>query len=195
MSTLADIFSYLADVVSGRIRHWNETNNVIIKELWGKVENLPKPFDLVLRHFLVSAGIVVESLVGPNRRSKQILDIELKKISIQQFRHLYSVLLAYFCFMFYVVNPFLKEQLQRTLLEIVAEPQSVLKLLRSLERIGKLDMARLSGEVWDKVVDVTGFGTKDHAGQLVYFGMVAGHAYVEAAKRIKAELTIPVFVQ
>jgi len=97
--------------------------------------------------------------------------------------------------MLYTVNPFLKEQLRETLLKIVSSPETASKLLRSLEGVQKFDMGALAGVAWESVVSVIGFGDKDAAGQLASFGIIAGHAYVDAARRIKAELNVPVSVQ
>ena len=195
MSILVDAFSYLANVFSGRIRHWTTAHNVTLSQQWAKVEKLSPPFDGIFKQFLVAAGIVVESFFGPNRKSEKILKVDLRMISSRQFEELYSLLLAYFCFMLYTVNPFLKEQLRETLLKIVSSPETASKLLRSLEGVQKFDMGALAGVAWESVVSVIGFGDKDAAGQLASFGIIAGHAYVDAARRIKAELNVPVSVQ
>jgi hypothetical protein len=182
------IFNYLVNAVTGRIKHWNETNNVVVKEIWTRIEELPKPFTTVYKHFLISAGIVVESLVGPNRQSEGIIDIDLKELRVPQLRKFYALLLCYFVFLFYRTNPFLKKELQKHLLQVTREPDLARVLFSSLEKVGTLDMTQLSVEVWKKVVDTVGFGDEMHTGQWVCFGITAGNAYVEAAKVIRVEL-------
>ena len=192
---MSDFFGYLGDVFSGRIKRWTRTNNVVVSQMWHHAENLPQPFDIVLKKFLVSAGLVVESLLRPGRKSKGILEVNLKSISRCQFERLYSVLLAYFCFWLYVVNSFLKEDLQKALGDNVMDPELAVDVLSSLESAGRLDMGYLSGVVWEKVVEVIGCGHKDFAGQIAYFGIMAGQAYVDAVKQIKSELAMPISIQ
>jgi len=72
VSILGDAFSYLANVFSGRIRHWTTAHNVTLSQQWAKVEKLSPPFDGIFKQFLVAAGIVVESFFGPNRKSEKI---------------------------------------------------------------------------------------------------------------------------
>jgi len=61
------VFGWLLDVLTGRIaqrNHWNETNNVVITEIWSRTDSLAKPQQPIFRSFLVSAGVVVEELIG-----------------------------------------------------------------------------------------------------------------------------------
>ncbi len=94
-------FKYLRDIISGRVKHWNETNNAVVSDLWNKLENLDSPNALILKHFLVAANLVVESLMGFHKtKIREIIDVDPKKINIQQFRQLYCILLSYFAFLF-----------------------------------------------------------------------------------------------
>jgi len=37
------MFKYFRDVILGRIGHWNETNNTVVRELWNKLGDLDSP--------------------------------------------------------------------------------------------------------------------------------------------------------
>jgi len=183
------LFRYLRDVVSGRIKHWNETNNVVINEVWNKLENLESPNGLILRHFLVGAKVVVESLTRFQRpKIKEIIDVDVKKMEVQQFRQLYSILLSYFTFLFYTSNPYLKKEQKQALFQVIEEVESAKELLQSLDKIGKTDMFAIGKEVWDRVVDVIGFGDKENFFQIFYFIKISAKPYETAVDNIKLEI-------
>jgi hypothetical protein len=181
-------FKHLRDAISGKIKHWNETNNVIVSELLNKSENLGSPHDLIFKQFNIAALLVVEKLIGFPDESVKIIDIDVKKISIHQFRQLYCVLLSYFAFIFYTSNPFLKEELKKALFTVTEEPKLIEKHLQSLDEIGKIDMMRIGGKVLDELVKIIGFGTRMDPGQLVAFTIFSAEIYKEAVKNIKAKL-------
>lgn len=183
------VFKYLRDVVSGRIKHWNETNNVVVSELWNKLENLESPNSLILKHFLVAAKLVVESLMGLQQlKIKEIIDIDPKKVNIQQFRQLYCILLSYFTFLFYTSNPYLKEQQKEALLQVVEKIELAKKLLESLHKIGKIDMFAIGNKVWNEVVEIIGFGDKENFFQISFFIKISANRYGTAVDNIKLEV-------
>ena len=184
------VFEYLKGVISGRIKHWNETNVVVINELWNKLENLESPNGLILKHFLVGAGSVVKSLTGFQQpKIRELIDIDVRKLDVQQFRQLYCILLSYFTFLFYTSNPYLKKEQKQALFQVVGEVELAKELLQSLDKIGKIDMFVIGKEAWDKVVDVTGFGNKEHFLQITYFIRISALDYEIAVDNIELEMS------
>jgi len=185
------VFEYLKGVILGRIKHWNETNVVVINEVWSKLENLESPNSLILKHFLVGAEWVVKSLTGFQRpKIREIIDVDVKKLDVQQFRQLYSILLSYFTFLFYTINPYLRKEQKQVLFQAVEEVDLAKELLQALDKIGKLDMFLIGKEVWDKVVDVIGFGNKENFFQIVYFTKMSAKPYERAVDNIELETNI-----
>lgn len=184
------MFKYLKDVISGRIKHWNETNNVVVTELWNRLEAMRNPSTMTLKHFLVAAGIVVDRLMGFERQMKvkAVIDIPCRKVSIEQFRQLYCILLSYFTFLFCTSNPHLKEEKKEALYELIDQPELAKKLLSSLDKIGKADMSNTAFEVWNNVVETIGFGQKDDFLQALYLMGILKEPYKGAVDNIKAEL-------
>lgn len=184
-----EVFKYLRDVVSGRIKHWNKTNNVVISELWNKLENLESLNGLILKHFLVAANLVIESLMRLQQpKIKEIIDINPKKVNIQQFRQLYCILLSYFTFLFYTSNPYLRKEQKQVLFQVVEEVELAKELFQSLDKIGKFDMFDIGKEVRDRVVDVIGFGDKENFFQIYYFIRISANRYGTAVDNIKLEI-------
>lgn len=183
------VFKYLRDAVSGRIKHCNETNNLVVSELWNKLENLESPNSVIIKHFLVTANLVVESLMGfQQSKIKEIIDIDPKKVNIQQFRQLYCILLGYFTFLFYTTNPYSKQQQQEALFQVIDQPELTKKLLQSLDKIGKIDMFAIGNKVWSEVVEIIGFGDKENFFQIDYFIRISVKLYETAVDNIKLEI-------
>lgn len=180
------VFKYLRDVVSGRIKHSNETNNVVVGELWNKLENLEGPNSLIIKHFLVAANLVVESLMGfQQSKIKEIIDIDPKKVNVQQFRQLYCTLLAYFTFLFCTTHPHSKEEQQEALFQVINQPELIKKLLQSLDKIGKTDMFAIGKKVWSEVVEIIAFGDKENFFQISFFMQISANRYGTAVDNIK----------
>jgi len=179
------ILGYLCDVLTGRIAHWTTTNNVVVTEVWNKIGSLPEPQCSIFRSFHVSAGCVVEALVGPGTQSRSVgLHFNLKEISIDQFRDLYDILLTYFVVLFSRTHSERGTALMEDLNKVVSNQGSSQQLIDSLSEIEEVDMAALGGKTWDQVVSILGFGDGLAAGQLAYFSIIVGNAYVEAARDV-----------
>ncbi|MBA7709131.1 hypothetical protein ES703_118042 [subsurface metagenome] len=183
------LFKYLRDVVSGRIKYLNETNIPVVNELWNGLENLENPNALILKHFLVAAKLVVESLMTLyQENTEEIFSVNAKKLNIEQVRQLYCILLSYFTFLFYTSNPYLRKEQKQALFQVKEEVELAKELLQSLDKIGKTDMFAIGKEVWDKVVDVIGFGDKENFFQIYYFIKISAKPYETAVDNIKLEI-------
>ena len=183
------VFKYLRDVISGRIKYLNETKNPVINELWNRLDNLENPNALIVRHFLVAGGVVVESLMTLYQEDTGgIFSNNPKKLDIKQVRQLYCILLSYFTFLFYTSSPYLKEEQKQVLLQVVEEVELAKELLRSLDKMGKFDMFATGKEVWDRIVGVMGFGDKENFLQIGYFIRISAKPYETAVDNIKLEM-------
>lgn len=183
------LFRYLRNVVSGRIKYLNETNNPVVNELWNRLENLENSNALILKHFLVAVKLVVESLMTLYQENTEgIFSDNPKKLNIKQVRQLYCILLSYFTFLFYTSNPYLRKEQKQVLFQVVEEVELTKELFRSFDKIGKFDMFAIGKEVWDRVVDVIGFGDKENFFQICYFIRISAKPYETAVDNIKLEI-------
>jgi len=193
------ILQYLADVVTGRLKHFNDIAQPVIGKLWANSGRLNRTAESIFRNFIVAAALVVEPLLLPHVRLRVIIPI--KKIEINEFRQLYYVLLSYFAFLFYTLYPSMKEDVKDALFKVTSAPgvrpaRLINEVLHSLEKLGEIDLAdpekhdmfRITSEVWHKVVKVVGYGNARDMAQLVFFGGVSVPACAEAIKEIKIEL-------
>ncbi len=55
--------------------------------------------------------------------------------------------------------------------------------------MGKFDMFDTGKEVWDRVVDVIGFGDKENFFQISYFIRISAKPYETAVDNIKLEIS------
>lgn len=177
------VLGWLLDVLTGRIAHWNATDGVVVNEIWNRIESLSEPQRKILRSYHVSAGVVVEALIGPGNKAKRVgLHVNLKEISIEQFRDLYDALLTYFVVLFSKSSPEGGKTLIDALKKVVSNQRLSQKLIVALGVTGEVDMGRLGGEVWSQIVSILGSGDRLHPGQLAYFSLIAGKAYVAAGR-------------
>jgi len=180
-------FKYLSDVISGRIKHLNETKNVVISDLWSKLEKIRAPNDFILKRFLVAVGWTADSLMGMHTaKVKRIVDIDPKEIDIEQFRQLYAVLLSYFVFLLYFTHPFLKDELKKSLLELTDRPEVARRILQSLDKIGKMDLLTIGTEVWRRIVGILDCGEEMDIVQISVFTELSFSAYKRAGDDIKS---------
>lgn len=181
------VFKYLSDVISGRIKHLNETKNVVISDLWNKLEKIRAPNDFILKRLLVAVGWTADSLMGMHAaKVKRIVDIDPKEIDIEQFRQLYAVLLSYFVFLLYFTHPFLKDELRESLLELTDRPEIATRLLQSLDKIGKMDLLTIGTEVWRRVVKILGYDEEMNMVQISVFTELSFSEYKNAGDDIKS---------
>lgn len=109
---------YLADVLSGRVSHWNGTAGRVVSETTPKIENLPSPSREILRLFLASTyllfkGVFVERL-SPSR-------VPLKNFDYRAFQSLHTIVLTYFAVLFSREQPDLFARLKRDLLVVAPD--------------------------------------------------------------------------
>ncbi len=187
------MLKYLADVLSGRIGHWTETNNVVVTELWNRAERLGAPYDEILKQFTVSAGLIADALFLRHKGSNSPVHGNPKKLTVEQFQQLYSVLLAYFVFIYRANNPAQSEQIRGALLNVVTDHKLADDIhagcvLQSLsDKEAKFDLARASNWVWGQVTKLAQAGDSQSLEQWVWFGIFAGELYKSAINRIMSE--------
>ena len=189
------MFKYCRDVISGKIGYYNRIKIPLDNELWKKIGDLYNPNDMIFKNFIVSAGIVIDDLMGMSKNEQKIIKIDCKKIDKEKFLQLYTIILSYFVFLFKITNKSPKKDIKEALIEVTNRPEVVQRIFQQLSKCyskstGELNMASLGGKIWDEIVEMTGFGEKMDPGQLVYFIMISGEAYKEAAKDIKAEINL-----
>ena len=106
-----------------------DTNDVVVNELWHKTKDLDNYYKSIFQPFIVSASVLVESLMDPNSQSQDILVIDINEIKLGQFRKLYYVLISYFVVLSYFTNPFLKDDLKNGLFKVTENSDFVKNFL------------------------------------------------------------------
>ena len=190
------MFRHLRDILSGRIAHFNDVSEPVLNELWNNLANLESANRLVFKHFIVAAARVAESLLLPDRRPLKSLRIDVKKLTAYQLRRLHCVLLSYFTFVFYTINPLLTQDVERALFELTEAPELTNSVLRSLCKIGKIQfgdprehhMFRVVSTVWGHVVAIIGHGSKHDIAHILYFLGISHGPLLKTLENIKLEL-------
>jgi hypothetical protein len=186
-------FKYLMYVISPRKRHWGQTHDSVVGNLWNKLEGLEGPNNTIFRNFIVAAVVVIEDLMGMGEEGNTPIKIDCKKINKEKFCQLYTIILSYFSFLFSITNKWSKEDAKKALVEVTDRPELVHRILQLLRAhysrsTGEINMGLLGGKIWDEIVEITEFDKKMDIEQFTYFVTLSGESYTRAIKKIKAEL-------
>ncbi len=157
------------------------------------MEGLDGAQRIIFKHFIVSAGFIIEDIMGMGQKKQSIIRIDCKTINSEGFYQLYSVLISYFSFVFGVINRDLREAVKNTAAEVTDRPQTIQEISKKLTKhysksTGEIKLNVLGGQVWDEIAEITKYGDRNNPGKLIYFIQVSGEALKEALKRINADL-------
>src|SRR5215213_9571833 len=101
------MFKYILNVVTGTFAHWNTTNNVSLNNISSKIDKLDE-FNLqVFRKFLACSSLVVDDLLGPNRKQTSISSIkrsDVKSLTLQDFNMIYKEFIRMYAILFSSLN-------------------------------------------------------------------------------------------
>ncbi len=191
--------TYFRALWSGRIGHWAATNDAAFSDTWNRIEALPDPVRLILREFLLASNATAEQLVG-YQHTFRLLVVDQKTLSVEHFRHFYSILLSYFVSVSYALNPFLKEPLASSLPLVAPNRHAVGTYLYEAEKEevecddgtsivpAPADMERLAALAWQHLAEGFPGANIGDAARLVGFKLVVSQAAIVSFDRIKALL-------
>jgi len=170
--------------------YWDNLNIVVFDKFISEITTLESSVDIIFPNLLTA---VQGTLVTLFEVQKSVNNTNLKKkIKIEEFSDLYTILLCYFSFLFYTTNPPLKEEMKEALLEMAEEPNFTKKILQSLEKTStkskKLDMQRAGSKVWKEITAILGPNVDSSASQLVAFTEVSVDFYMKAVDEITESL-------
>jgi hypothetical protein len=156
----SDMFRYLLRVMRGQNSHCVDHHNPVVNELWERAFSLEQSQRAVFKELVVVSGSVVGALAGMNPGKKLPLVVDYRKIDIDGYRRIYSILIAYFVFQLSVLNPPMQKELLDSLCVLCGESEELRRLLAKLERIqamlpkenrGRPDVMNLGTEVWEEL--------------------------------------------
>jgi hypothetical protein len=189
-------WQHALDVLSGRIAHLNATETKSTSEIRTRIEALNDPERVILKHLFVSANILVEWTITRQREKiKRLPPVDIKTISLNQFRQIHSFVLSYFAFMFYVFSPSREDSLKNSLLHAVNDPPTADRAIALLDRLRLSDAPEgarwrdtFEIAVWQEISRLAGLRV---TADLPASRRLAGYAvelYNSAMSRIRSEL-------
>lgn len=91
---------YLRNVLTGRYRHWNTEHVPLVATLRQRVRELP-PFERsVLLGAVVASTLLVNQLLGPDAGKRRLLRADARRLTQQEFWHIYFLLMSAFLAIF-----------------------------------------------------------------------------------------------
>lgn len=175
---------WLSNVVSGRIRHWNDTNNSVVTVLWQRCGGLSAEGQAVYKEIIASSASLADRLLGPDRGSNRLLSVDPKAVSKSEFARLHNIQVAAMAGMFAAINPFLRDSLQAALSTLTAHDPEATDIFREYASATP-DLKSAGPALWSRLVALTHAPT--HSGAMFAYaytmtlGAVATAAF-EAAR-------------
>lgn len=144
---------WLANVISGRYRHWNDTHNQAFNELWSKWEELEEPARTIIREILVSSLTISSHLASPDE-ADPILEIDPLELDISFYRKIHRLHLAVLCGLFTGLNP----QFQSTLREALHHMEALDATSQTWFEEARVDSSEgpkeLAWSLWEEIQEL-----------------------------------------
>lgn len=134
-------------VATGRIRHWNDTNNLLIADLWGLVETYDEPMRTALRTSLVSAMQLVERMLGPEVGRNGWIAVDLLTLDRADLQAVYAILVDVFLAFEGILNRALKPSIPPIMNRLFGKPH-VAPHITSLLENSPTDFERAANATW-----------------------------------------------
>jgi hypothetical protein len=189
--------SYITNVLSGRLGHFNSTSTCFAIECKNKLQNIQRPYDIILLILLQAVQYLFHTLLLEKSGDDRIIKVNVKKISYEQFRQLYCVVLSFFVTIFCALNPSYKKDLAYNLFNILDEPEMSERVLSTFDSIGinknfkrEIDIMPIAVVLWAEVVDVLNSGDKEDIKAVLSFINICLAIYGGVFETIKKETNL-----
>jgi hypothetical protein len=184
----------------GRRSHWRKTNDIVVEKMWKMIKDLERPNDTIFKHLVVSAIAIIKEMTNMGETTQRIIKIDCKKLDMEKFHELYSILLSYYSFILCAVNnqvrrnPVLKESIKKGIGAITNRSDTAERIFQQLsiyhsKSLNEVDMGHVAEKIWMRIAEVTGFkGKMIDLTRDVYFRSLLERSCIEAIKAISVEL-------
>lgn len=151
------MITWLWNVISGRLKHWNEANNAYVSDLLERAKAFPPAIEALFVQFTAASYIVVDSLVGPSRGGRRIIKKDCRTISRTQYAALHHLNLWAFVASFGVLNPQFRESIFAACRDFVGITDPETKVVQKILRYEKLDVGKICSDLWPEITDILGY--------------------------------------
>jgi len=148
------MITWLLNVLTGRICHWNDANNSYLSALVDRAKQFPPAIEPLFTQFTFASYIVVDSLVGPNKESKRIIKKDLKSITAEQFRALHNLNIWTFVALFGLQNPSFRDACFAACKDFIGIQENEKKMVQRVLEMEKTDVGQICSTLFPEITKV-----------------------------------------
>ncbi len=142
----------LKDIFSGRTAKWNQTNNIVVKEMFENLKNLDGMIEVIFRQLLISTDLFASELFGIGG-SHTVFD--LSKTDIKKFKKFYTIVISFYAYNIALKNKSIYEEMMDSLQLFCLDQELINATIRIFHKFSKTEQLELS-KVGFKVLDSIG---------------------------------------
>ncbi len=182
------ILTYVGNVVTGRVAHWNDANNQTIADLWERTNDFPDPLKISFRAFIVASSSLMDVLLSPDKGRKRLIKRDPLRIARQQFARMHAVILECLAGMFIQLNPSFSESCKGALAILTGRDPDRSRIIQLIEGMDQLDVMATGCAAWEEIIMIAESPQGTTAVDAYPFATLLGALGVESVKEIKTKL-------
>ena len=141
-------------IISGEIKKWNTTNNIVVKELYDKLTSLDGAMKIIFKHLLVSTDVFLSELFGINSSKTKI---PLQNKEIEQFYKLYSLIITFYAHNISMNNENYSEEINNTLYKYcpsISTVEDTIKIFHKFSKTAKKELSNVGSRVIEEIYNI-----------------------------------------
>lgn len=184
------VFTYVGNVITGRLAHWNDANNRSIADLWERCAEFPDGLRIPFQNFVVSSASLMDALLGPHEGRDRLIKKDPLRITRRQFTQMHELILESFAGVFVQINPSLSESFKRAIAVLTGRSPNDLRIFQHIQGMEQLNLYAVGSAVWKEIVSIAESPQGTTISDKYRFTMLLGALGIESFKEINTELFV-----
>lgn len=145
------MITWLAGIVTGRARHWREANTAYINVLVEVSKEFPPAIAPLFKEFTIASYIIVKRLVMSNGGTEQIIKIDLKNISPEQFQSLHNLNIWTFLALFSHQNPQYRDSFFAACNDFIGIRENESRMVQFVSNMDDIDVGNICATLYSEI--------------------------------------------
>jgi len=139
------------NILSGTTAKWNQTNNLVIKEMFEKLNDFNFTIHIIFKHLLVSTDLFASELFGI-ANTNPIFNLSNKELI--HFKKFYSLIISFYAYNIALNNKSISEVILNSLPLFCLDSETVKETIKIFNKFSKTEQSELS-KVGFKILEKT----------------------------------------
>lgn len=131
----------LKNIFSGKTSKWNQTNNIVIKEMFENLNKLDATIQIIFKHLLISTDLFASELFGITN-DNSVFNISNKELI--QFKKFYSLIISFYSYNIAFKNKSISEDILTSLPNFCLDDETVKETIKIFNKFSKAEQSELS---------------------------------------------------